>query len=130
MRPFDLGLGLAERAVALNPDHRNTPRFIADQTGNAVGRNDNTETFGNSVPNGDPNNTGSAFDFPLRLPGQYAGRETNLTYNSYNNDVRSATIPAIRFLRRETMFDFVSKHKRLLQFVLALMIVPPFAFWG
>src|SRR2546421_146505 len=28
------------------------------------------------------------------------------------------------------MFDFVSKHKRLLQFVLALMIVPPFAFWG
>jgi peptidyl-prolyl cis-trans isomerase D len=28
------------------------------------------------------------------------------------------------------MFDFVTKHKRLLQFVLALMIVPPFAFWG
>jgi peptidyl-prolyl cis-trans isomerase D len=28
------------------------------------------------------------------------------------------------------MFDFVSKHKRLLQLVLALMIVPPFAFWG
>ncbi len=28
------------------------------------------------------------------------------------------------------MFDFVTKHKRLLQFVLALVIVPPFAFWG
>jgi peptidyl-prolyl cis-trans isomerase D len=28
------------------------------------------------------------------------------------------------------MFDFVTKHKRLLQAVLALMIVPPFAFWG
>ena len=28
------------------------------------------------------------------------------------------------------MFDFVTRHKRLLQFVLALMIVPPFAFWG
>src|SRR3989440_145527 len=28
------------------------------------------------------------------------------------------------------MFDFVTKHKRLLQFVLALIIVPPFAFWG
>lgn len=28
------------------------------------------------------------------------------------------------------MFDFVAKHKRLLQFVLALIIVPPFAFWG
>ncbi|HXZ55219.1 MAG TPA: SurA N-terminal domain-containing protein [Burkholderiales bacterium] len=28
------------------------------------------------------------------------------------------------------MFDFVSKHKRLLQIILGLMIVPPFAFWG
>jgi peptidyl-prolyl cis-trans isomerase D len=28
------------------------------------------------------------------------------------------------------MFDFVHKHKRLLQIVLGLMIVPPFAFWG
>jgi peptidyl-prolyl cis-trans isomerase D len=28
------------------------------------------------------------------------------------------------------MFDFVSKHKRLLQFVLALLIVPSFAMWG
>src|SRR5690349_3780013 len=28
------------------------------------------------------------------------------------------------------MFDFVSKHKRLLQVILGLMIVPPFAFWG
>jgi peptidyl-prolyl cis-trans isomerase D len=28
------------------------------------------------------------------------------------------------------MFDFVSKHKRLLQVVLGLMIIPPFAFWG
>jgi peptidyl-prolyl cis-trans isomerase D len=28
------------------------------------------------------------------------------------------------------MFDFVSKHKRLLQLVLGLMIIPPFAFWG
>src|SRR4029077_10240744 len=28
------------------------------------------------------------------------------------------------------MFDFVNKHKRLLQLILGLMIVPPFAFWG
>jgi len=28
------------------------------------------------------------------------------------------------------MFDFVIHHKRLLQFVLALVIVPPFALWG
>ena len=28
------------------------------------------------------------------------------------------------------MFEFVAKHKRLLQVVLIVMIVPPFAFWG
>jgi peptidyl-prolyl cis-trans isomerase D len=28
------------------------------------------------------------------------------------------------------MFDLVTKHKRLLQFVLVLVIVPPFALWG
>jgi peptidyl-prolyl cis-trans isomerase D len=28
------------------------------------------------------------------------------------------------------LFTFVDRHKRLLQFVLALIIVPPFAFWG
>jgi len=28
------------------------------------------------------------------------------------------------------MFDFVGKHKRLLQFLLALILVPPFAFFG
>jgi peptidyl-prolyl cis-trans isomerase D len=28
------------------------------------------------------------------------------------------------------MFDFVTKHKRLLQIILGLMIIPPFAFWG
>ena len=28
------------------------------------------------------------------------------------------------------MFEFVAKHKRLLQLVLVVLIVPPFAFWG
>ena len=28
------------------------------------------------------------------------------------------------------MFDFVARHKRLLQLVLLIVIVPPFALWG
>lgn len=43
-------------------------------------RNDNTEPFGDSVPNENPSGPG-AFEFPLRLPGQYFDRETNLAYN-------------------------------------------------
>jgi RHS repeat-associated protein len=37
------------------------------------------------VPNPDPNNTGNSFDFPLRFPGQYADRETNLNYNYFRD---------------------------------------------
>ncbi len=33
------------------------------------------------MPNGDPNNTGNVFEFPLRFPGQYFDRETGLSYN-------------------------------------------------
>ena len=65
----------------IETDHLNTPRLIQDQSGNAVWRNDNTEPFGDSVPNGDPNNAGVVFDFPLRFPGQYFDRETGLAYN-------------------------------------------------
>ena len=64
-----------------HPDHLNTPRLIADATGTTVWRWDQGEPFGNDVPNGDPYSTGTTFDFPLRFPGQYFDRETNLAYN-------------------------------------------------
>jgi RHS repeat-associated protein len=69
----------------IHPDHLNTPRMIANQAGVTVWRNDNTEPFGNSVPNSDPGNTGIAFDFPLRFPGQYADKETNTHYNYFRD---------------------------------------------
>jgi len=65
-------------------DHLDTPRLIADSTGTTVWRNDNTEPFGDSVPNENPSGLG-AFEFPLRFPGQYYDRETNLAYN-YRRD--------------------------------------------
>ncbi len=42
---------------------------------------DNQEPFGNDVPNNNPSGAG-AFEFPLRFPGQYFDRETNLAYNA------------------------------------------------
>jgi RHS repeat-associated protein len=62
------------------PRHLNTPRLIADSTGTTVWRWDQGEPFGNDVPNNNPSGAG-AFDFPLRFPGQYFDRETNLHYN-------------------------------------------------
>ncbi len=41
---------------------------------------DQGEPFGNDEPNNNPSGAG-AFDFPLRFPGQYFDRETNLAYN-------------------------------------------------
>ncbi len=54
--------------------------MIANQAGTAVWRWDQGEPFGNDVPNNNPSGAG-AFDFPLRFPGQYFDRETNLAYN-------------------------------------------------
>ncbi len=65
----------------IHPDHLNTPRLIADSTGTTVWRWDQQEPFGNDSPNGDPNSTGTTFEFPLRFPGQYADKETGLAYN-------------------------------------------------
>jgi RHS repeat-associated protein len=41
---------------------------------------DQQEPFGNNVPDENPSGLG-AFEFPLRFPGQYADKETNLRYN-------------------------------------------------
>lgn len=63
----------------------NTPRLIQDQQATTVWRWDNQEPFGNDTPNGDPNSTGTTFEFPLRFPGQYFDRETNLAYSCYRD---------------------------------------------
>jgi len=73
----------------IHADHLNTPRLIADSAGTTVWRWDQGEPFGNDVPNNNPSGAG-AFDFPLRFPGQYFDRETNLAYN-YFRDYDSAT---------------------------------------
>jgi len=65
-------------------DHLNTPRLIADQNQRTVWRWDQQEPFGVNVPDENPSGLG-AFEFPLRLPGQYFDRETGLFYNVTRN---------------------------------------------
>jgi len=54
--------------------------MIANQQGTAVWRWDQQEPFGSTPPDDNPSGFG-AFDFPLRLPGQYYDKETALHYN-------------------------------------------------
>jgi RHS repeat-associated protein len=68
----------------IHPDHLNTPRSISDQSGNEVWRWDNTEPFGDSVPNDNPSGFG-VFDMPLGFAGQYRDREVGTLYNYYRD---------------------------------------------
>ena len=59
-----------------------TPRLIANQLQQTVWRSDNTEPFGDSVPNENPSALGN-FEFPLRFMGQYKDKETGLHQNYF-----------------------------------------------
>jgi len=67
-----------------HPEHLNTPRLVADSAGASVWRWDQQEPFGVDGPDENPSGLG-AFEFPLRFPGQYADRETNLHYNYFRD---------------------------------------------
>src|SRR5581483_7738595 len=60
----------------VHPDHLNTPRAVADASGTVVWRWDQTEPFGDSVPNDNPSGLGR-FQFSLRYPGQYFDEESS-----------------------------------------------------
>jgi RHS repeat-associated protein len=71
--------GVAQ-AYYIHSDQLDTPRVITDTSGNVVWQWDNSDPFGNNVPNENPSGQGT-FKFPLRFPGQYADKETNTHYN-------------------------------------------------
>jgi RHS repeat-associated protein len=65
-------------------DHLNTPRLVANQSGQTVWRWDQQEPFGVNVPDENPSGLG-AFELPLRFAGQYFDQETNLHYNYFRD---------------------------------------------
>jgi len=68
----------------IHVDHLNTPRLIADQNQQTVWRWDPQEPFGVTVPDENPAGLG-AFEFPIRFPGQYFDKETNLHYHYFRD---------------------------------------------
>jgi RHS repeat-associated protein len=65
----------------ISADHLGTPRLIQDQNQQSVWTWDNTEAFGDSTPNQNPNGAGQ-FTYNPRFPGQYADVETETSYNN------------------------------------------------
>ena len=59
--------------------------IVSGQPDNAiVWKNDNTEPFGNSVPNENPSGLGT-MEYNLRFPGQYYDQETGTFYNYFRD---------------------------------------------
>ena len=57
---------------------------MADATGTTVWRWDQAEPFGSDPADENPSGLGT-FDLPLRLPGEYFDKETNLHYNYFRD---------------------------------------------
>lgn len=66
------------------PDHLNTPRFLADSTGDVVWRWD-SDAFGNGLADEDPDNDSTDVVMNLRFPGQFFDSETGTHYNYYRD---------------------------------------------
>src|SRR5262249_48638804 len=81
---FSIGSSSAMKLHFIHVDHLDTPRMIADASATTVWKWDQQEPFGNSVADENPSGLG-AFDLPLRLPGQYFDKETNLHYNYFRH---------------------------------------------
>jgi len=75
----------AQQLLYIHADHLNTPRLVTNGAGVAVWRWDQTEPFGDNVPNEDPDGNGTPGHMPLRFPGQYFDKETNLHYNYFRD---------------------------------------------
>jgi RHS repeat-associated protein len=69
----------------VHADHLGTPRAITRPSDNAkVWVYENTEPFGNSLPNENPSGFGN-FEFNQVFPGQYRDKETGTSYNYFRD---------------------------------------------
>jgi RHS repeat-associated protein len=69
----------------VHADHLNTPRVITRPSDNKVVWSwENTEAFGNNLPNENPSALGT-FTYNLRMPGQQFDKETNTFYNYFRD---------------------------------------------
>jgi RHS repeat-associated protein len=85
-----VAVGSASGLDFVHVDHLDTPRLIANASGQTVWRWDNQEPFGNNPPDENPSGLG-AFEFDLRFPGHVWSKETQTAYNGH----RDAYDPAI-----------------------------------
>jgi RHS repeat-associated protein len=97
--PITVTVGPQPKGYFIHADHLNTPRLITDQQGQEVWRWDNTEPFGDSVPNENPGGLG-VFEQPLALAGTYRDKEIGGKLYNWN---RTADPALGRYLQSDLM---------------------------
>lgn len=75
----------------IHTDHLNTPRRITRPGDNAIVWRWDSDPFGTSPPNEEPDGDALVFSFNLRFPGQYFDVETGAFYNYYRDGYDAAT---------------------------------------
>jgi RHS repeat-associated protein len=65
----------------VHTDHLNTPRRISRPSDNVIVWRWDSDPFGTTAANDDPDGDSNAFVYGLRFPGQYFDAETGLHYN-------------------------------------------------
>ena len=73
-------LGSAHEVLYLQTDHLGTPRMATDSGGTAVWKWE-SDPFGTTAADTDPDGNGTPVTVNLRFPGQYYDQETGLHYN-------------------------------------------------
>jgi RHS repeat-associated protein len=81
LRPNGGGVNL----FYVHTDHLNTPRRISRPTDNVIVWRWDSDPFGTTVANEDPDGDSNLFSFHLRFPGQYFDEETGLHYNYFRD---------------------------------------------
>jgi len=72
----------SRKILSFDPDHLNTPRAAMDETGKVVWRWE-SDAFGSTLPDEDPDKDGVKVTINLRFPGQYYDVESGLHYNGH-----------------------------------------------
>jgi RHS repeat-associated protein len=69
----------------IHTDHLNTPRRVSRPSDNVVVWRLDSDPFGTTAVNEDPDQDSNLFVFNLRFPGQYFDAESGLQYNYYRD---------------------------------------------
>jgi RHS repeat-associated protein len=92
-----------DKILYFDPDHLNTPRAAMDETGKVVWRWE-SDAFGTTPANEDPDNDGSKTTVNLRFPGQYYDVESGLHYNGHRY-----YSPLLRIFTQTDRLDLLSQ---------------------